>query len=75
MVLITTLKNNSIMKKYKMNIDGYGTHNNSITFEVIVEAENEDDAQDLGFALADVYESKNPEIEEWDVVNIEELKE
>jgi hypothetical protein len=72
---VTTIKNNSIMKKYKMNIDGYGTHNNSITFEVIVEAENEDNAQDLGFALADVYESKNPEIEEWDVVNIEELKE
>ena len=63
------------MKKYSMNIDGYGTRNNSITFEAIVEAESEDDAQDLGFALADVYESKNPEIEEWDVVNIEELEE
>ena len=63
------------MKKYRMNIDGYGTRNNSITFEAIVEAESEDDARDLGFAPADVYKSKNPEIEEWDIVNIEELEE
>ncbi|MBP5421993.1 MAG: hypothetical protein J6Y78_06110 [Paludibacteraceae bacterium] len=62
------------MKKYRMNIDGYGTRNNSIVFEAIVEAESEEDAQDLGFALADVYENQHPEIEEWDVVNIEELE-
>ena len=57
-----------------MDIDGYGTRDNSMTFEAIVEAESYDDAQDLGFALADEYEKEYPEIEEWDVTNIEELE-
>lgn len=61
------------MKKYKMNIDGYGTRNNSKTFEVVLEAKNEEQAFELGCALADKYSEIYDSIDEWDVVNIEKV--
>ena len=56
-----------------MNIDGYGTRNNSKTFEVILEADNEEQAFALGCALADKYSEIHCEIDEWNVVNIEKF--
>jgi len=56
-----------------MNIDGYGTRNNSKTFEVVLEAKNEEQAFELGCALADKYSEIYDSIDEWDVVNIEKV--
>ena len=63
------------MKKYRMDIDGYGTNDNGKTFEVIVEAENDEMAFELGEAIADKYSEIYPELgEEWSIENLEEIK-
>ena len=62
------------MAKYRMDIDAYGTRDNGRTFEVIVTAENEDMAFELGAALSDKYQELYPELgEEWDVGNVEKI--
>ena len=60
------------LKKYRMDIDGYGKPF-GITFEVQVMAENEEDAFDLGSALADEY-AEIYDREEWQVCNVEQIK-
>ena len=58
------------LNKYRMDIDGYGAKT-SITFETIVAAENEEQAAELGMALADKYAEIYDREEEWSVNNIE----